>query len=132
MNYTFSEKVAVGSYNYRLKQIDFNGNFQYFNFSNEVEVGLPNSFNMSQNYPNPFNPTTKIDYELPYDGRVNIILYDISGKEVSKLVNEVKTAGYYTVQLNANNLSSGSYFYKIFAQGGSENFTITKMLTVIK
>lgn len=131
-NYTFAEKIGTGSYNYRLKQIDFNGNLEYFNLSGEVIVGFPNSFTISQNYPNPFNPTTKIDYELPHDGKVNITLYDISGKEVSSLVNEVKTAGYYTVQLNAGNLSSGTYFYKIFAQGGNENFTSTKKLTIVK
>ncbi len=59
---------------------------------------------MSQNYPNPFNPSTKIDYDLPYDGKVSIILYDISGREVAGLVNEVKTAGYYQVNFNASNL----------------------------
>ncbi|MDZ4710927.1 MAG: T9SS type A sorting domain-containing protein [bacterium] len=100
--------------------------------SNDINVEAPTSYSISQNYPNPFNPTTKIDYELPFDGRVNIILYDISGKEVSSLVNEVKTAGYFSVQLNASNLSSGTYFYKIYAQGENENFTMTKKLTVIK
>ncbi|MFZ1321883.1 MAG: CHRD domain-containing protein [Ignavibacteria bacterium] len=131
-NYSYSEKLNTGIYNYRLKQIDYNGNFEYFNLSNEVNIDVPASYNISQNYPNPFNPSTKIDYELPHEGRVNIILYDISGKEVSSLVNEVKTAGYYTVQLNSGNLSSGTYFYKFSADGENKNFTITKMLTVIK
>lgn len=131
-NYAFSEKLSMGIYNYRLKQIDFNGNFEYFNLSNEINIGLPTSYNISQNYPNPFNPTTKIDYELPYNGKVSIILFDLSGREVASLVNEIKTAGYYEVQLNANNLSSGTYVYKIFAQNGKENFSLTKKMTVIK
>ncbi|HMS64757.1 MAG TPA: Cys-Gln thioester bond-forming surface protein, partial [Ignavibacteria bacterium] len=72
-NYSFSDKnLATGVYNYRLKQIDFNGNFEYFNLSNEVEVGTPSKFELSQNYPNPFNPSTKINYSLAKDGFVSI------------------------------------------------------------
>lgn len=127
-NYSFTSKVNSGVYTYRLKQIDYNGNFEYFYLSSEVNVGVPSAFNLTQNYPNPFNPTTKIDYELPIDANVNITLYDISGKEVMNVVNESKTAGYYTVQLNAANLSSGTYFYNINAG----NFTQTKKLTVLK
>jgi len=91
-------------------------------------VEIPTEYAISQNYPNPFNPTTNINFELPKDGNVSITLYDVSGKEVSKLVNEVKTAGFYTVQLNASNLSSGMYFYKITA--GS--FIATKKMVVLK
>ncbi|MDQ3020018.1 MAG: hypothetical protein M3R36_05540 [Bacteroidota bacterium] len=83
INYSFSESVSSGKYKYRLKQIDFNGNFEYFNLFNEVEVGIPNQYSLSQNYPNPFNPTTKIDYELHFDAKVSLVLYDISGREVS-------------------------------------------------
>ncbi|MEO8664439.1 MAG: T9SS type A sorting domain-containing protein [Ignavibacteria bacterium] len=132
-NYTFSERLsAPGHYSYRLKQIDFNGNVEYFVLNGEVEVGIPSVYSVSQNYPNPFNPSTKIDYDIPYDGKVSILLYDISGREVGKLVNEVKTAGYYTVQFNASNLSSGMYFYRITAQGNSQNFTQTKKMVLIK
>ncbi|MEO8666214.1 MAG: T9SS type A sorting domain-containing protein [Ignavibacteria bacterium] len=131
-NYTFNERVSSGHYNYRLKQIDFNGNFEYYNLSDEVEIGIPDVYSISQNYPNPFNPSTKIDYELPYDGKVSILLYDISGKEVGRLVNEVMTAGYYTVQYNASNLSSGMYFYRISAQGNGQNFVQTKKMMLIK
>ena len=127
-NYSFSDRVTTGVYSYRLKQIDFNGNFHYYNLSNEVNVGVPSSFSISQNYPNPFNPTTKIDYELPNDAVVSITLFDLSGKEVSKLVNEAMTAGYHTVQVNGSNLSSGVYFYNITA--GS--FVQTKKMTLIK
>ncbi len=131
-NYNFTERVNTGKYLYRLKQIDFNGNTEYFNLTGEIEVGIPSVYAVSQNYPNPFNPSTKIDYELPYDGKVSILLYDISGREVGKLVNEVKTAGYYTVQFNASNLSSGMYFYRISAQGTSQNFVSTKKMVLIK
>ncbi len=126
--YSFTERLSSGHYTYRLKQIDFNGGVNYHTLNNEVIVGLPSNYALSQNYPNPFNPTTKIDFELPQDGNISIILYDISGREVSKLVNEVKAAGYYTVQLNASNLASGMYFYRITAG----NFVSTKKMVVLK
>jgi len=131
-NFTFSERVSTGNYNYRLKQIDFNGTYEYFNLSNEVNVGVPAVYNISQNYPNPFNPSTKIDFEIPNDAIVSIVLFDISGREVSNLVNESKTAGFYTIQLNASNLPSGTYFYKITAQGENSNFVTTRKMTLIK
>jgi hypothetical protein len=128
-NFSFTDKgLNHGTYNYRLKQIDFNGNFEYFNLSNEVNIGVPSSYSLSQNYPNPFNPSTKIDYELPSDGRVSIVLYDLSGKEVETMLNESRTAGYYSLNFNAGNLSSGIYFYKITAN----NFTMTKKMMLVK
>ncbi|MBK8549843.1 MAG: T9SS type A sorting domain-containing protein [Ignavibacteria bacterium] len=128
-NYSFTDRgLSSGNYNYRLKQIDFNGNFVYFNLSNEVNVGVPAKFDLSQNYPNPFNPSTQINYDLPLDGNVSIKLFDMSGKEVAALVNEVKTAGYYTVNFNAGNLSSGIYFYTIKAN----NFVQTKKMMLLK
>ncbi|MEO8210857.1 MAG: T9SS type A sorting domain-containing protein [bacterium] len=127
-NYTFIDRTNTGKYNYRLKQIDFNGSFKYYNLNSEVEVGVPKEYNISQNYPNPFNPTTKIDYDIPKDGKVSIILYDISGREVATLANEVKTAGYYSLQFNAINLASGMYFYRI----SSGNFAATKKMMVLK
>jgi hypothetical protein len=132
-SYTFEDKkLNTGKYNYRLKQTDYNGNFEYFNLTGEIEIGVPNKFDISQNYPNPFNPTTKIDFNLPYDSKVSMKLYDISGREVMALVNETKAAGYYTVQMNGNNLSSGMYFYRIVAEGNGQNFISTKKLILIK
>jgi Secretion system C-terminal sorting domain len=119
-------------YNYRLKQIDFNGNFKYYNLHGEAEVGVPSEYNLSQNYPNPFNPSTKIDYDLPVDGKVKIILYDISGREVTNLVNEEKTAGYYTLNFNSSGLSSGLYFYKISVEGNNSSFVQTKKMMLVK
>ncbi|MDQ3019904.1 MAG: T9SS type A sorting domain-containing protein [Bacteroidota bacterium] len=119
--------LNVGSYNYRLKQIDFNGNFTYHNLSNEVIIGVPTRFNLSQNYPNPFNPSTKIDFEIPKDGNVNLYVYDNTGKQVSTLVSEFRTAGYYTVQFNALNLASGIYYYKIQYSGDQSFEKVMKM-----
>lgn len=116
--YSFTDRnVASGRYIYRLKQIDFNGNFEYFNLNNEIEVGTPSKFALSQNYPNPFNPETKIKYELPVNGYVSIKVFDNSGKEVAVLVNGNVPAGYHTVSFKASNLSSGIYFYRLETAG---------------
>ena len=82
-------------------------------------------FALFANYPNPFNPTTQISYQIPEDGFVNLVVYNSLGQIVSTLVKEHQTSGKYSVQLNASNLPSGVYFYKI--ESGS--FTkVSKML----
>ena len=91
--------------------------FEYFNLTNEVEIGTPSKFELSQNYPNPFNPETKIKYELPNDGFVSIRVFDNSGKEVAVLVNNNVSAGYHTVNFKASSLSSGIYFYRLETPG---------------
>jgi len=128
-NYTFEDKkLNSGKYEYKLKQVDYNGNYEYFTLSGSVELGNPGKFSLSQNYPNPFNPVTKIDYTLPLNSNVKIIVYDITGKVVNTLVNEAKTAGFHTVVFNASNLSSGVYFYSMT----TDSFKDIKKLTVIK
>lgn len=128
-NYSFTDKnLAKGNYNYRLKQVDYNGNYEYFNLSSLVSVGTPEKFALNQNYPNPFNPVTNISFELPFDSQVSLMVYDMSGKEVARLVNEFRPAGFYDVSFNAMNLASGIYFYKLFANGQQ----MIKKMTVIK
>ena len=128
-SYSFDDRnLSTGNYNYRLKQIDFNGNYEYFNLANEVIVGVPGKFNLSQNYPNPFNPSTSINYELPITNYVTLSVYDMAGKEVMQLVNENKTAGFYTVKFDASKLSSGTYFYRINAG----DFSSIKKMMLIK
>ncbi|MBK9331707.1 MAG: T9SS type A sorting domain-containing protein [Ignavibacteria bacterium] len=132
-NYEFTDRnVNAGRYKYRLKQTDFNGSYEYYELSGEVSVELPEKFNLSQNYPNPFNPSTKINYDLPSDGKVSLKLYDISGREIVTLVNEVQPAGYYTLSFNGSNLSSGAYFYRISVSSDSRNFNMTKKMMLIK
>lgn len=129
-NYSFEDRnLQTGKYKYRLKQIDNNGNFEYFALNGEVEIGVPKKFDLSQNYPNPFNPVTKINFDLPENGLVNLRLYDMLGREVANIVNnEYRTAGYYTVNFDASKLSSGIYFYRMNA--GS--FSGIKKMAVIK
>lgn len=131
--YTFEDKkLTSGKFNYRLKQIDNNGNFEYHALSNVVEIGLPTKFELSQNYPNPFNPVTKIDFSLPLDAKVSIKLYDITGREIKTLVNDQRTAGYYTVQFNGSDISSGTYFYRIMTKSSGADYIMTKKMVLIK
>lgn len=78
-------------------------------------TGLPKDFSLSQNYPNPFNPFTKIDFALPKQSFVTIKVYDMLGREVGTLLNDNKPAGYYSIDFNASELSSGVYVYTITA-----------------
>jgi|GEM_PF-1082681 len=98
----------------------------------EIET-QPEAFSLSQNYPNPFNPSTTIKYSIPRDVRgekqeVRLMVYDILGREVETLVNKQQQAGNYEVNFNANNLSSGIYFYKL--QSGS--YTKSMKMLLIK
>lgn len=127
--YTFKEsKCNSGKYKYRIKQIDYNGNFEYFELMDIIEVVLPLKFNLGQNYPNPFNPRTKIEFELPEAAKVNILLYDILGREVKTIMNENKDGGYYLLEIDASNLSSGIYFYRMIAG----NYVKTLKMSLLK
>jgi Secretion system C-terminal sorting domain len=119
--------VNTGTYVYRLKQVDFNGTF---NYSNEVEVDVtaPLTFNLEQNYPNPFNPSTKINYSVPEAGNVKLAVYNIVGEEVAVLVNGYTQAGSFDVTFNASNLPSGVYLYKL----QSANSVQTKKMILLK
>ncbi len=126
-SYSFQDRTASGVVQYRLKQIDFDGQFEFSNVI-EVDAGVPKQFALDQNYPNPFNPTTMIRYELPVASTVSLKVYDVLGREVATLVNERQEAGAYSVTFNANTLSSGVYFYRL--QAG--NFVATKKMMLVK
>jgi hypothetical protein len=113
-------------FQYRLKQIDYDGSFEYTEIV-EVET-VPQQYELSQNYPNPFNPSTSIRYSIPKQSNVSLKVYDILGNEVANLVNEEKDQGVYTVNFNAIGLSSGIYFYTLRADG----FVQTKKMLLIK
>jgi hypothetical protein len=89
---------------------------------------LPATYSLTQNYPNPFNPVTRINYAIPKQGLVKIKVFDVLGREVQTLVNEVKTPGQYTIDFDGTNLSSGIYFYKL----ESDNFTNIKKMILLK
>lgn len=112
-NYSFIDMdVKSGNYKYRLKQIDFDGKFE-FSKEIEVEVNPILIYSLEQNYPNPFNPSTLIKYSLAEDGLVKISLYNSLGEKVSIILNKYQTAGRHQIEFNSNGFSSGVYFYSI-------------------
>jgi hypothetical protein len=98
-----------------------------------VNYAAPVVFHLEQNFPNPFNPTTTIRYELPFDSKVYLSVFDILGREVRTLVNEERKAGYYDVQWHALNVASGVYFYRLEAlplNGGPVFSHVRKMMVL--
>jgi photosystem II stability/assembly factor-like uncharacterized protein len=131
--YLFNDNdMPSGEYAYRLKQIDFDGSFEYSN-EVEVEINLPSVFNLEQNYPNPFNPVTIISWQLPVSSKVTIKVYDIIGQQVATLVNGNFDPGIHNIQFSADGLNSGIYFYSFEARGvDGSKFISTRKMMVIK
>lgn len=128
-SYSFTDRnLPAGMYNYRIKQIDFDGSYEYYELQNAVEVGAPDNFELSQNYPNPFNPTTKITYSVPVDGFVNLAIYNVLGEKVADLVNTNVKAGSYEVTFDATNFASGMYLYRM----ESGDFVSIKKMMILK
>lgn len=95
---------------------------------NPVSNEIPGVFSLSQNYPNPFNPVTNIKFSVPAASFVNLVVFDILGREVETLVNKDLNAGTFNVDFNASKLTSGVYFYRITAGDFSE----TKKMILVK
>ncbi len=127
-SYSYTDQSTLsGMYSYRLKQIDYDGSFEYSDVV-EVEVIVPTEYILKQNYPNPFNPSTKIEYGISEQSFVDLRVYDILGNEVAGLVKEEKPVGSYEVEFDATSLPSGIYFYQL--QAGS--FVETKKMVLMK
>lgn len=110
---TFNLTAIVGGYNGTPQLIA--RSLSDFESSSPIENELPLEFSLKQNYPNPFNPTTNILFSVAEIADVNLVVYDILGRKVATLVNEVKTPGNYMINFNASSLSSGAYFYRLEA-----------------
>ncbi|MCP5062360.1 MAG: T9SS type A sorting domain-containing protein [Ignavibacteriae bacterium] len=113
-----------GKYQYRLKQIDIDGQFEYLQ-SIEVEVGIPTEFEVKQNYPNPFNPTTTISFSIPEKENVKVVIYNMLGEVVKTLANKEYEAGNYKLEFDASNFSTGTYVYRVSA---GKNVEVKKMI----
>jgi hypothetical protein len=126
--YSYSDlNVNAGKYSYRLKQIDFDGSYEYSDVVNII-IELPIEYALEQNYPNPFNPSTTIKYSIPEDGFVKLSVYNMLGEEVASLVNSNQKAGRYEISFEAKDLSSGAYIYRI----ETANYTASKKLILMK
>jgi len=129
----FNNSISFGSINLEAGGESRNGFVATMDLSNitvdvKNELALPVSFNLSQNYPNPFNPSTIINYQIAKPGEVSLKIYDMLGKEITTLVNEVKSAGSYDVKFNASNLSSGIYLYTL----KTDNYSQSKKMILVK
>lgn len=127
-SYSFVDKnPVVGKSYYRLKQIDFDGTSKIYN-SVEVDFENVREYSLAQNYPNPFNPVTEINFSLANSGYVTIKIYNILGSEVATLVDGFMESGKHNVKFDAQDFTSGVYFYTIKA----DNFTSTRKMMLMK
>lgn len=115
IEYSFIDTVmGATEVDYRLRQVDLGGNFS---FSHVIKVNLkfPNEYILDQNYPNPFNSTTVIEYSLPQEDRINLSIYDVTGRLVKTVVDQEQVAGHYAVNWDGKNstgvqLPTGIYY----------------------
>lgn len=141
--YYDSTIIKNGKYFYRLKQIDFDGNFELTHDTVKVTVDFitsvsdelnlvfdqqPESIILHQNFPNPFNPSTTISFSVKKNDHITLKIYTLSGEEVTTLWNRYTNIGIHYVKFNAANLSTGIYLYKLFTTGK----VITKKLVITK
>ena len=136
-HYSFTDQPTGGtSFSYRLKQIDNNGKYKYYD-AIAVTINLSQKIKLMNNYPNPFNPSTAIKFYLPKNETVTIKIYDVLGKVVKTLVNNQTDAGYHIVYWNGKDsfgksVASGMYIYRLSAKGGASSFVQTKKMILLK
>lgn len=115
--YSFIDKnVGKGYFEYRLKQIDFDGKYEFSSVASVVLI-RQNTFELLGNYPNPFNPTTTISFILPDAQFVKLTIYNSLGQQIKVLANGIFAAGYHEINFDATGLQSGIYFYKLESAG---------------
>jgi hypothetical protein len=128
-SYTYADNnLSSGKYAYRLKQIDNDGAFKY-SASTEVEIiGVPKELKLYVNYPNPFNPSTKVQFTVPENGNVRLLVYNVIGQEVATLFNGAAEAGnIYTVNFDGSHMASGLYLSVL--EFGTQRITHKMMMT---
>jgi hypothetical protein len=99
-----------------------------------INLELPDDYNLFQNYPNPFNPSTKIRYSIPFQSKVEVIIYNSIGENIAELVDDLQSSGTYEVNWDASKFASGIYFYSIKAipTDGNEIFQSVKKMILLK
>lgn len=126
--YSFTDiNLNNGNYTYRLKQIDYDGSYDFSNEIN-IDVNSVEVFKLDQNFPNPFNPSTKISWQSPISSHQTLKIYDVLGNEIATLVDEFRNAGSHEIDFDATALSGGVYFYQL----RSGEFVQTNKMILIK
>ena len=124
--------LTIDEHNDLIVCFDFNENVYIKKITDGAtgvdEDAQEKTFSLSQNYPNPFNPSTQINYSIPESGNVRLIIYDLLGEEVKTIIDQFQNAGSYSIEFNAEELSSGVYFYRLSAGQFSE----TKKLLLLR
>jgi hypothetical protein len=129
----FDNQIEAGrTYYYRLEDVDMSGK-RTMHAPISVEIGRPETFELTQNYPNPFNPETHIRYQLPETAQVKLYIYNIRGQLVKKMVDAEQAPGVHTITWNGLNkngqqVASGIYFYLIQAN----DFKQTKRMLLLR
>lgn len=129
----FEASYPIGFYTYRAYKYNADS---LLNSVSGTHSSIPQSFSLEQNYPNPFNPSTQIFYNLPASAFISLIVYDVMGQEIMKVVSEYKKAGRYSVSFDGSNLASGVYIYRLKAHevSGSStgDFSDSKKMILLK
>ncbi|TDJ56240.1 MAG: T9SS type A sorting domain-containing protein [Ignavibacteria bacterium] len=127
----YSFLAYEGKILYRLKQIDYDGTYDY---SKQVYVDvafIPEEFYVSQNYPNPFNPVTTIEYSLPSESNVRLSIYNSVGQEIAKLVSSLQQQGTYKIVWDASRFASGIYFYSFEVEELNGQKSVREMKKIV-
>ncbi|MFC1492490.1 T9SS type A sorting domain-containing protein [candidate division KSB1 bacterium] len=137
---TYQIGTELGEHDHYYYKVKAYNNQGYSGFSNEEEivgidnpekrafgVGIPREFYLYSNFPNPFNPVTNFRYQIPKAAHVTLVIYNIMGQEISRLVDEAKPMGFHIVKWDAGRQASGTYFYKIIA---GDYIKIRKMILI--
>jgi hypothetical protein len=117
-----------------LAEVETNARISFYEIFGIKQISMiADKFSLYQNYPNPFNPSTKIKYSIPYTSNllysVKLTVYDITGRVVAVLINQVQRTGVYEADFNANNIASGIYFYRLSVD---DKFSEVKKMVVLK
>lgn len=128
-NYKYTDKdLEQGEYSYKLVQLDFDGTRTESEVVSVEINNLPMDYSLKQNFPNPFNPSTTIEYSIPYNGYVELAVFNVTGQKVKTLVNTYKKGGTYKSKFDASSLPSGIYFYRI----RTGDFTSVKKMVLLR
>lgn len=115
--YSFEDNsLSAGNYQYRLKQIDFDGSITYSNVIEASYFNVPVSFVLEQNYPNPFNPVTSIRFNILEESIINLQVINGLGEVITSLADDVRQAGIYTETWNPDHVASGVYYIRMIAE----------------